>query len=334
MREQDSVAAYLVQAALHRLRDNPARLQQVLAAAGIETAALTAPNAQVPAAAVSRFWLAMSAELGDEFFGFDSHGLPNGSFALICRGLIQEPNLGKALQRCLQYLGLFIRDINAKMDVINGQAVIKLNTALADPDLKGPAEEIYLSIVFGLMCWLVGRRISLNRTCFVTPVPIGETAPWHWGPLVEYSAVQTEVAFNASYLRLAVIQDGASLRAFLRSCPQWLVVRFRNDTGIASRIFRTLRKLPSDEWPTFKAMARSDGVSEQVLRRQLIKEGFTFQEIKHEVRRAQVFSLMRDPRLSISEIAALAGFQEPSAFHRIFRRWTGESPGQYRSRLS
>ncbi|CAM5301994.1 AraC family transcriptional regulator OS=Stutzerimonas stutzeri OX=316 GN=CXK95_14935 PE=4 SV=1 [Stutzerimonas stutzeri] len=71
MREQDSVAAYLVQAALHRLRDNPARLQQVLAAAGIDAAALTAPHAQVPAAAVSRFWLAMSAELGDEFFGFD-----------------------------------------------------------------------------------------------------------------------------------------------------------------------------------------------------------------------------------------------------------------------
>ncbi|MGE4405530.1 AraC family transcriptional regulator ligand-binding domain-containing protein [Pseudomonas sp.] len=333
MREQDSVAAYLVQAAVHRLRDNPLRLQQVLAAAGIDATALAAPNAQVPAAAVSRFWLAMSAELGDEFFGFDSHGLPNGSFALICRGLIQEANLGKALPRCLQYLGLFIHDIRATLEVRNGQAIVRLTTELADPTLKGPAEEIFLSIVLGVMCWLVGRRIPLNRSLFGTHAPAGETAPWHWGPLVEYGGAQTEVAFEASYLRLPVIQDGASLRTFLRSCPQWLVVRFRNDTGMVARIFRALRNLPSDEWPTLKAMARSDGISEQVLRRRLIKEGFTFQEIKHEARRALVFSLLRDPGLSISEIATLAGFQEPSAFHRIFRRWTGESPGQFRSRL-
>lgn len=333
MREQDSVAAYLVQAALHRLRDNPARLQQVLAAAGIDAAALTAPNAQVPAAAVSRFWLAMSAELGDEFFGFDSHGLPNGSFALICRGLIQESNLGKALPRCLQYLGLFIHDIRATLEVRNGQAVIRLTSELTDPTLKGPAEEIFLSIVLGVMCWLVGRRIPLNRSRFSTPAPAGQTTPWHWGPLVEYDGAQSEVAFEASYLRLPVIQDGASLRAFLRSCPQWLVVRFRNDSGLASQLFRALRSQPSDQWPTLAAIARARGLGEQVLRRQLAKEGFTYQEIKHEVRRALVFNLLRDRQLSISEIAVRAGFQEPSAFHRLFRRWTGQSPGQFRSQL-
>ncbi|MNJ74629.1 DNA-binding transcriptional regulator AraC [compost metagenome] len=46
-----------------------------------------------------------------------------------------------------------------------------------------------------------------------------------------------------------------------------------------------------------------------------------------------MFNLLRDRQLSISEIAVRAGFQEPSAFHRLFRRWTGQSPGQFRSQL-
>jgi len=38
--------------------------------------------------------------------------------------------------------------------------------------------------------------------------------------------------------------------------------------------------------------------------------------------------------MSVAEIAEQAGFQEPSAFHRAFKKWTGQSPGSYRARLA
>ncbi|WXL25971.1 AraC family transcriptional regulator ligand-binding domain-containing protein [Ectopseudomonas mendocina] len=333
MRDQDSVAAYLVKAALHGIQDSPQRVAAVLDKAGIEQAALALDNARLPAAAVTRFWLAMDEELNDEFFGFDSHGMPSGSFALISRALIQERTLGKALEQCFKYLSFFIHDIRGSLEQRNGQAVICLETSMQKPVLKGAAEEIYLSIVLGLMCWLIGRRIPLNRSRFSTDEPSAESSPWQWGPLVEYGCERTEIAFDSSYLKLPVIQDQTTIRSFLRSCPQWLVVRFRNDASTASEVFRRLRSLNSSEWPTLKELADSFALSEQVLRRYLARDGFTYQEIKHEVRRAIVFTLMRDSTISISEIAVQAGFQEPSAFHRIFRRWTGESPGQFRDRL-
>ncbi|MCU1719032.1 AraC family transcriptional regulator [Pseudomonas sp. 5P_3.1_Bac2] len=333
MREQDSVAAYLVKAALHGIQDSPERVAAVLHQAGIDPALLEQDDARLPATAVSSFWLAMDAELNDEFFGFDSHGLPSGSFALICRALIQEPTLAKALAQCFKYLGFFIHDIRGSLELRNGQAVICLDSSMDKQALKGAAEEIYLSIVLGVMCWLIGRRIPLNRARFSTLAPSLEATPWHWGPLVEFECPRTEVSFDASYLKLPVIQDQAALRSFLRSCPQWLVVRFRNNGGIASKVFRRLRSQPSSEWPTLKELAQELRLSEQMLRRQLAREGFTYQAIKHEVRRAIAFALLSDKTISISEIAVQAGFQEPSAFHRIFRRWTGESPGQFRQRL-
>ena len=334
MREQHSVAAYLVKAALHGIEDTPARVAAVLAQAGIDSALLAKANARLSAESVRLFWLAMDQELNDEFFGFDSRGLPSGSFALICRALIQEPTLGKALTRCLSYLGLFIQDISARLEIRGTQARILLETRMPKGLRGHAAEEIYLSIVLCLMCWLVGRRLSLNRSEFRHAPLKGEEIPWHWGPWVEFNASHTLVEFDASYLQLPVQQTPTTLKAFLRHCPQWLVVRFRNEQGTAAQVFARLKRIPIAEWPTLKTLAKDLGLREASLRHQLAKEGFSYQEIKHQVRRAQIFSLLADPALSISDIAHLAGFQEPSALHRLFRRWTGQSPGQFRARLA
>jgi len=37
--------------------------------------------------------------------------------------------------------------------------------------------------------------------------------------------------------------------------------------------------------------------------------------------------------VSVGEIAYLLHFRDATAFHRAFRRWTGEAPTQYRKRL-
>jgi AraC-like DNA-binding protein len=34
--------------------------------------------------------------------------------------------------------------------------------------------------------------------------------------------------------------------------------------------------------------------------------------------------------LTVTEVAAETGFQETSAFHRAFKKWTGVNPGAYR----
>ncbi|WP_271412141.1 AraC family transcriptional regulator [Pseudomonas sp. Q1-7] len=333
MREQDSVAAYLVQVALHRLEDEPARKKAVLDEAGIDPRTLEIVDARLPATAVNRFWLAMVRELDDEFFGFDSHGLPRGSFALICRGLIQEPTLGKALRQCLTYLGLFIHDIRAHLEVRGGRAVVSLRTSMDNQAIRGGAEEIYLNIVLGVLCWLVGRRIPLDSTRFSHPRPAHRSDPLLWGPLLEFDAACTEVAFDASYLALPVVQDLAALKHFLRTSPQWLIVRIRNEESLAARVFRRLRQQEDHVPPTLVALAEELGMSAAGFRRQLEREGFSYQEIKHEVRRSVAFELLRGDRYSIGEIAIKAGFQEPSAFHRAFRSWTGESPGHFRKRV-
>ena len=43
---------------------------------------------------------------------------------------------------------------------------------------------------------------------------------------------------------------------------------------------------------------------------------------------------IREPDLSISEIAWLLGYQEVSAFTHAFKRWTGKTPREMRSEMT
>ncbi|OOV89713.1 AraC family transcriptional regulator [Pseudomonas sp. MF4836] len=333
MREKDSVAAYFVHAMIHGLRDQPQRLAAVLAEAGIDPSLMEQPHARVPASAFAALWLIQIRELQDEFFQLDAHGMPVGSFALICRALIQEPDLGKALRQCLANFGLFLKDFHGSLSVRGKRAVISLHTTATDPDARRFGEETFLVLMISLLCWLGGRRIPIDRADFrQTRLSLSDDALL-WGPNLSFGAERTEIEFASRFLRLPVVQDLASLKVFLRSAPQWLVIRFRNQHGLATQVHQRLRRSHYSQWPTLDAFAGELQMSPSTLRRRLEREGCSYQEIKDEVRRGMAVQLLRNSATSIGEIAEQTGFQEPSAFHRAFKKWTGESPGRYRARF-
>ncbi|HDS1681231.1 TPA: AraC family transcriptional regulator [Pseudomonas putida] len=334
MRDSDSVAVYFLNAMLHALREQPEVLEGRLRGVGIDPAVLGQPQARVPAKAFARLWLELIELLDDEFFRLDSHGMPLGSFALICRGLIQEPNLEKALRQCMSSFALFLRDLRGNLTLRGGRAVISVQSAIADPLTRVYAEETYLVLMIGLLCWLAGRRIAIDRTELAVARPAQDDDPLLWGPDLRLGSGRTEVEFDSAWLRLPVVQDLAGLKTFLRSAPQGLVIRFRNQTGLVAEVYRHLRARRYGQWPTLAAMAEQQGISGSTFRRQLEREGRSYQQIKDEVRRAMAFEHLREGTLSIAEIAEQAGFQEPSAFHRAFKKWTGQSPGSYRARLA
>jgi hypothetical protein len=129
-------------------------------------ALLSDPESRVPASAFATLWLVQIKELGDEFFDLDSHGMPPGSFALICRGLIQEPNLEKALRQCLANFGLFLRDFRGSLIVRGQRAIIAVDNHATDPVKRRFGEETFLLLMISLLCWLGGRRITIDRAQF------------------------------------------------------------------------------------------------------------------------------------------------------------------------
>jgi AraC-like DNA-binding protein len=330
VRDRDTVAAYFVSAGLWRLRNDPVRAKEILRSVNIDPDWLNDALFRIPAQSVIRFWLSLTEEFDDEFFAFDSHGMPRGTFAIICRHVIHEPDLGRALSQCLQAFGLFIHDIQAHLEIRGRRAAIVVENHLRDSSVRHVAEEIFLSMVIGVICWLTGRRLLLDSTEFGHARPAHGADPLLWGPWIKFDAPKTRLEFDAEQLKLPVIRDFRALKHFLRAAPEGVVVRFRNRSGLTARVYRELRDDTGLEWPTQAQMAKDMNMTHSAFRRRLEREGLSFQAIKHQVRRAIAIDLLSQGDTSITEIAIRARFQEPSAFHRAFRQWTGMSPGQYR----
>ena len=87
----------------------------------------------------------------------------------------------------------------------------------------------------------------------------------------------------------------------------------------------------SEGFPGFDTISRALNMSAPTLRRRLKSEGTTFQRLKDEARCEAAVLCLDRPELSISDVAMQMGFTDPSAFHRSFKKWTQQTPGQYRA---
>jgi len=81
--------------------------------------------------------------------------------------------------------------------------------------------------------------------------------------------------------------------------------------------------------PDLSTVARELGMSTRTLQRRLKEERTTLNEVVG-IRRDLSTRYLRQPDLTISDVAYLLGFAEPSTFHRAFRKWSGLTPGEFR----
>lgn len=75
------------------------------------------------------------------------------------------------------------------------------------------------------------------------------------------------------------------------------------------------------------------GFSRQTLFRRLRDEGTTFAGVLDDLKRRLAEDYLRGHKASINEAAYLCGFSESASFARAFKRWTGQTPGQFCRRV-
>ena len=71
-------------------------------------------------------------------------------------------------------------------------------------------------------------------------------------------------------------------------------------------------------------------MSERHLRRSLLLEGISFQQIRQTVLERKAKQMLEN-NLSIGDISQALGFREVREFRRAFKRWTGQAPSVYKN---
>ena len=330
---RDTVSIYFVNAAVARLA--PPACDRALAAAGIPLPLLSAVHARVPAAAFSTLWLAVARELDDEFFGLDSRGMKVGSFALICQAVLACETLDRAIKRMLRGFSLFLDDIHGELQLKDDEAWVVLHNRMGDDPDRRFADETFLILVHGLMCWLIGRRLVPRHVAFAQPRP-DHAAEYTlmYSQFVSFDAPNTCLRLDAKALSAPVVQSSTTLGQFLRTAPQSVFLKYKNEDSWTARLRKRLRGAAiAQNWPVFEDLAHELGMAPTTLRRRLEAERTSFQAIKDQLRSDLAIDRLCHSNQSVDDIGAELGFADASAFHRAFKRWTGLQPGAYRLRL-
>jgi AraC-like DNA-binding protein len=332
--EPGTIAICFVAAALQSVRDRRLDADELLAKVGLSSSLLQMPQARVSVKHYGALWRSIALLLDDEFFGQDSRRMKAGSFAMLCHSVLGCKCLGQALERSLRFYALILDDISGTLTREAGEARITLQERIPAAGRRVFAHELLLMLLYGVSCWLIGRRIPILRTEFsyAEPAYSAEYRLMYSADLA-FDRPNTLIAFASAYLDLPVVQNERSLKEFLRTAPESILVKYKNGTSLAARVRRRLRQFPPGEVPDFEGLAAELNMTPATLRRRLHDEGESYQSIKDQLRRDLAISYLSHSSRSVMDIALELGFSERSAFHRAFRKWTGASPGEFRRTL-
>lgn len=242
---------------------------------------------------------------------------------LVGFSLLRGANFRELVATNVQYLRvrLPLMEINVK------ESRAGLTLTVEDMWPLGSAREFIAQIYMGSICTL-GRLVTRQlNLCFDFPPP---------GPAASYEKrancpVHFNQAGNSAFLPISS-SSGASPgnRADLFvSQTADDGAGMDDDQEVVVQVRHLLLKKPGEHSSLEKVAGELD-LSARSLRRRLHGAGFSFTELRNEIRRDLALRYLTGTRISVERIAARLGYSDQASFSKAFRSWTGQTPGQAR----
>lgn len=154
-----------------------------------------------------------------------------------------------------------------------------------------------------------------------------------FGASVSFGAESSGVEFDLPWLEHRVPHSNEELYQQLTKQAQDIHERMHASANYAHRV-RDYLRVVFPRTPDVSEVCRALAVSERSLRRRLSEEGASYSTIVQETRQVVAQQMITDPNLTIAEVGRALGFATVPAFHRAFKRWTGETPHEFKERKS
>ncbi len=279
--------------------------------------------------------------LQDECFGLQLKGkIPSGTFRMMCLCIIHCKSLEEAIERvneftrfCRNLAGLPLLQ-HTPLKYCDDGSVINLLPDSGESESTQSIVSIAASMhMWRKFCaWLIGKSLPLIEVHFTHDKPVKvELLEEVFNCPIRFNASYNGFRYSQALLKSPVIHNEDSLNDFLKQAPYQLSVTHFDESSIQTRIQAIVGNDFSKDFPTIEQVSEQLNMSVRTLRRRLKNENTSYQQFKDQIRMDAAKTYLKRPGLKINAVAALMGFDEPSAFHRAFKKWTQQTPGEYRN---
>lgn len=182
--------------------------------------------------------------------------------------------------------------------------------------------------------WISGLQQAPLEVRFRHPAPADTTEHRRiFRCPVLFGQADNALVFPRRLLALPLGQADSQIQRTLDAYAGRLLESIRRGEGVLERARQCLAERLPEQAVDLEALAGELALSPRTLQRRLRDSGLSFSRLVDETRQQLVLHHLRDPALELADVASLVGFSETGSLARAFRRWTGQSLGQYRRTL-
>jgi AraC-like DNA-binding protein len=300
-------------------------------------AGLDDPDVRVPERAAQEAWRLAAMMTGDQALGVHvAEALPRGALDLVEYAFRSSASLGSGLERLARY-GRILSDRMAARTEATGKDLLLVVRDAGTSPLHPARAEFAMAVALRLARDATGADITPMQVCFAHAAhpDVTEHSRFFRVPVHFDSGANTMILSRADAERPLRGADPA-LSAIVRRRLEKALAESESTTSgtMAARVRRLLLDDLGQTALTPAATARALEVSTRTLSRRLAAEGTSFRQILDQARCEFAKALLHDGNLSVGDIAFFLQYSEPAAFHRSFRRWTGQTPKGFRRGLA
>ena len=304
--------------------------------AGLEPGDLTDPDRRVPLIRYLELLEICADMLADRQFGlkFGAQYAPRhagvvGNIALAAR------TLGGAFETLGRYLPTMVDATVHGMEASDGSVFVY--SYYLDPLMMSYRQKADWAIAFACNLVRVGlgdprwtpEEVLLPQLADETPAE-RRTRADIMGDTIRVGHPWAGIRFDAGLLERPMATADAMIESLMRHYGDLRLAALPGQRGEIEPLRREIARLLVKGESGIEPLAKATGTSVRTLQRRLKDADVSYNDLQNDVRRTLALNLLENETLALGEIAFSLGYSEVSAFNHAFRRWVGQSPGDYR----
>jgi AraC-like DNA-binding protein len=304
-----------------------------LASIGVDKQVLERADIEIPCEQYVALWEA--AARSNPNIGIELGILTEANdFGALGHALACASSVEAALQALHRFIVVFTQGAEFSFEVSD-------HTISIEYQITNPTTQHYRQdSEFSLTCVL--RMLNLLTGCSTRPTRVDFTHPRPADISAHKRIFQCPLYFKQPSNRIHLPVDILHLTAeksnerLYTALEPYLEQKRRERTEsdeLLVQITRIIAAGMSSCTPSLFEVCQQLRLSRRTLQRRLKERGLEYSVLVEDVRRELAMAYIKDSGYSMTEISLLIGYSESASFTRAFRRWTGQSPHQYRAAI-